>query len=243
MGLFRRTANTAVISPQQGRLSPIAESEDRKRAEQHWTWIETGLRAMREGDAPAHIRAPAELLAELKRSTKKRYLSLLDVGCGSAFLSEVLQHYLPGWCWYVGADASPAMLRLARRQYPEAILSAMDPMQLVFEPASFDLVYSTGTWDRLREWEEALLGLCRVSRGWVLLHRVRVVLDGATALAPDGEGWRVAVAETELLTAMGKAGFRRVKTLVSGEGRQPSGQESHTYLFERLPARSQGDTV
>jgi SAM-dependent methyltransferase len=234
MGLFRKSANAASASPTRQPISPLAVAADRSRADAHWRWVEPGLRAMRDGDAPAHIRAAAELLTELKRSTKKRSLSVLDVGCHSAYLSEVLRHYLPGWCWYVGVEESPAMRGLAREHFPDVILANMDASRLSFESGSFDLVFCASLTDRGSEWREVLAELCRIARGWILLHRFRSVTDGPTAEYPHESGPRLWVGEGELLAATNTGGFRRVKTLVSGDGRGLPGRESNTYLFERL---------
>lgn len=90
--------------------------------------------------------------------------SVLDLGCGAGRHSKVL---CERW-WTVGLDLSAALLKIARRESPEAPYVRADMRELPFASESFDLVVnlftSFGYFEDDRESERVLSCLCSVLR-------------------------------------------------------------------------------
>ena len=100
----------------------------------------------------------------LRHFSKDDKLSLLDVGCGSAFFEMVLSDFA---CDVTGVDLTPEMItngkKLLEHHGVDANLMVMDAEHLDFEDESFDVVVSRNlTWtlphpiDAYREWNRVL---------------------------------------------------------------------------------------
>ena len=103
-----------------------------RRAPEYDEWY-LGVGRFADRDRPRWDREVAELQAALEALAPAR---TLDVACGTGFLTR----HLPGEV--VGLDQSEAMLEEARRQAPEATFVQGDALQLPFEDASFDRVFT-----------------------------------------------------------------------------------------------------
>jgi ubiquinone/menaquinone biosynthesis C-methylase UbiE len=100
-------------------------------------------------------------LRELSMGPEER---LLDVGCGTGALLEVVRERWPGGVG-VGVDLSPEMLAIARRRLPPTVaLVAADAGRLPFADGSFDLATSTSALHHWTEPETALAEVARVLR-------------------------------------------------------------------------------
>jgi SAM-dependent methyltransferase len=90
--------------------------------------------------------------------------SVLDLGCGAGRHSKAL---CERW-WTVGLDLSAALLRIARREIPDAPYVRADMRELPFAPESFDLVVnlftSFGYFEDDRENARVLLRVCDALR-------------------------------------------------------------------------------
>ena len=90
--------------------------------------------------------------------------SVLDLGCGAGRHSKAL---CERW-WTVGLDLSGALLKIARREIPDAPYVRADMRELPFAPESFDLVVnlftSFGYFEDDRENERVLVCVCAVLR-------------------------------------------------------------------------------
>jgi SAM-dependent methyltransferase len=90
--------------------------------------------------------------------------AVLDLGCGAGRHSKVL---CERW-WTVGLDLSAALLRIARRESPEAPYVRADMRELPFASESFDLVVnlftSFGYFEDDSESERVLSRLCSALR-------------------------------------------------------------------------------
>src|ERR1041385_3450499 len=73
------------------------------------------LRDLREGKIREDFRA----LAAAVQRTGLAAPTVLEVGAGGAWNSEVLARLVPSKCRYIGLDYSEAMIRSARREYPD----------------------------------------------------------------------------------------------------------------------------
>ena len=96
--------------------------------------------------------------------------SFLDAGCGEGFVARVLATRLPGVA-VTGCDLSPAAVRLAAAEQPEAAFAVASILALPFPDKSFDVV---GCFEVLEHLpadapELALRELARVARRGLVL--------------------------------------------------------------------------
>ena len=84
--------------------------------------------------------------------------SILDLGCGTGYLTELLSKRFP-WAQITAVDFAPAMIELARKRVPDALFLACDIEELELEPASYDLIVSNATIQWLTEPERTLARL------------------------------------------------------------------------------------
>lgn len=95
------------------------------------------------------------------RYLPRRMGSVLDVGCGSGLLLELLR---PLSARLVGIDFSERMIRLARERVPEARLVLADAESLPFTDGSFDVVVSATVIQNAPSPERVLNEIARVLR-------------------------------------------------------------------------------
>lgn len=200
--------------------------------------VDQQLLAMRNGDPPEHFEVVCRSLLQLREQIGLRSIKLLDVGCGSAYYSEIVNFFVPGWVEYVGVDYNPGMLHMAQQYYPTLSLALMNIQNLAVDDRSFDLVMSGAVIVHVKEWEAAVRELARATRRWLLLHRT-LVYAGSTPTSVtieshyDKDVYRVRINEGELLSLMTNLEMDLVMKCDAGEGEFPTGQENNTYLFER----------
>jgi demethylmenaquinone methyltransferase/2-methoxy-6-polyprenyl-1,4-benzoquinol methylase len=104
---------------------------DQRAAEYDDFYLGTGLYAQRDRPGWAEeLTALKSVLASL------RFGSLLDVACGTGFLTECLRGNV------VGLDQSAAMLAVARSRVPHASLVRGDGLHLPFRSKRFDCLFS-----------------------------------------------------------------------------------------------------
>ena len=84
--------------------------------------------------------------------------SILDLGCGTGYLTELLSKRFP-WAQITAVDFAPAMIELARKRVPNALFLACDIEELELEPARYDLIVSNATIQWLTEPERTLARL------------------------------------------------------------------------------------
>jgi ubiquinone/menaquinone biosynthesis C-methylase UbiE len=104
---------------------------DRRATEYDDFYLGTGLFAQR--DRPGWAEELAALKAEL---ASLRFGCLLDVACGTGFLTEGLRGSV------IGLDQSAAMLAVARTRLPRASLVRGDALRIPFRSKQFDCLSS-----------------------------------------------------------------------------------------------------
>lgn len=140
---------------------------------------------------------------------------VLEVGSGGGFTAEALLERFPDWR-LVATDYDPGMIehaatRLAR--FGERVrVERADAAALPYPDRSFDLVISILVWHHVGTWERATAEAARVLRPGGRLLLVDAALP--RFLGPLGRPFRAAGAYTfdELRTALGTAGFARMRT-------------------------------
>jgi malonyl-CoA O-methyltransferase len=88
---------------------------------------------------------------------------VLEVGCGTGFLTAALRPLLPG-ADLVVSDLSPAMVAACRAGQPDATYLVMDGERPCFAPASFDLVCCSLAVQWFDDLDAALARLCALLR-------------------------------------------------------------------------------
>src|SRR5262245_17755789 len=86
------------------------------------------------------LREDLLVAAEAIRSVGLESPSILEVGCGSGYYSEILSHVLRYPVRYVGLDYSETMICLARERYAHLSFLVADATALPFTDGSFDIV-------------------------------------------------------------------------------------------------------
>ncbi len=105
---------------------------------------------------------------------------ILEVGCGSGYLREVLLDALPG-ARYVGLDRSAAALSVGRERGRAGLVQG-DNHALPFAAGAFELVVDGGALLHVRDPACALGELARVASRAVILHTVPVCDGRPTAV-------------------------------------------------------------
>jgi len=99
--------------------------------------------------------------------------SVLEVGCGAGDFAHRLVGGEEGKesrrVDYVGIDISDREIGLARQRYPHLQFRVASANELPMNDSSFDLVLACEVLEHLGNPEGALLEICRVTRGFVLI--------------------------------------------------------------------------
>ncbi len=134
--------------------------------------VDHQLAAYRQGKAVDVFDVMVAALESLDEQATVR--SLLEVGCSSAFYSEVMKiRKLP--FIYSGCDYSPAFISLGRQHYPDISLTVQDATSLGFDNAAFDVVVSGCCLLHIPEFEKAIAETARVAKQFAIFHRTPVV--------------------------------------------------------------------
>lgn len=111
-----------------------------------------------------------------QRLNNIQYQSLLDIGCGTGYLIDLLQKQKSAL--YCGLDLSPEMLKVARKKLPESVfLSEGSSDCLPYEDNSFDIVTCIQSFHHYPDPEKAMKEAYRVLKN-----------DGLYILSDTGYG-------------------------------------------------------
>jgi len=124
-----------------------------------------------------------KVAAEALDGTGVKNPQLLEIGCSSAYYSEVLPHLLKSPIRYTGIDFSEALLRLAAKSYPGLRLALADAKCLPFHDSSWEVVFSSGTILHILDYAPAIEESFRVSAGWCIYHRTPVTKAQTTLMS------------------------------------------------------------
>lgn len=158
----------AVLSPEEAVRQRSGGWGLRLTAKRQQRAYEGLLEQMRAG-AP---RVDLAIAAEAVRASGIECPSVLEVGCGGGYYSEVFEHLLGGGFDYLGVDNSPAMVSLARRRYPTRGFDLADGCDLGLPAASFDVVFNGVSLMHILSYEEAIAESRRVARSHCIYHSV-----------------------------------------------------------------------
>jgi SAM-dependent methyltransferase len=120
-----------------------------------------------------HSRRDLQVAADAVAASGIRNPTVVEIGCGSGYYSEVLQK-LAGPLHYVGLDHSAAMIALARASYPSVPFLVGDGTALPFAPAAVDVALSGTSLMHIADYPAAIAETARIARRWCVFHSVPV---------------------------------------------------------------------
>jgi ubiquinone/menaquinone biosynthesis C-methylase UbiE len=107
--------------------------------------------------------------------------SLLEVGCGNGYYSEILGRLVGGNVRYTGMDYSPEMVASARARYPHQKFLEGDTTRMAFADNSFDIVMDGVSLMHILAYRDAIAEIARVASRFVILNCLPVFETGETA--------------------------------------------------------------
>jgi SAM-dependent methyltransferase len=114
-------------------------------------------------------------------ATGLKFPLVVEVGCGSAYYSEVLP-LLAQPIRYIGIDYAFSMTSLAHREYPTIPLVTADACRLPLADECCDVVMSGTSLMHIPKYTEAIAETVRVAREWCIFHTVPVMAQRETTL-------------------------------------------------------------
>jgi SAM-dependent methyltransferase len=140
----------------------VWSEETAERQDRAWQPIVDAAKKGRPREDVAALDGAIASLRELPRT-------LLEVGCGGGYNSELIVHAFPGIA-YTGIDISSAMIGLARAHYPGREFEVASAYDLPQDDDSVDVVVDGVALIHMPGWRRALPEYARVSAGDVILH-------------------------------------------------------------------------
>ena len=137
--------------------------------------------------------------------------SIIELGCGSGWNWLVLERLLQMPFRYTGLDCSPAMIDIARREFPRGEFVVGDALAAPFPDGACDILVSGGVLMDLVDYARADRESRRLARRWGVYHTVPVLQRRATTFlrkqAYGGLVVEVIFNETELLRMFAENGL------------------------------------
>jgi SAM-dependent methyltransferase len=130
----------------------------------------TLIAAMKRGESRLDFTVAADAVA----ATGLAKPSLIEIGCGSGYYSEVFTTLLPAGVTYTGIDYSAAMIERARAQYPAVEFEVADATRLPYPDARFDIAFNGVSLMHIVDYGAAIREMARVASRCCILHTVPV---------------------------------------------------------------------
>lgn len=195
------------------------------------------IAAMKHGEPRLDFRVAADAVA----ATGMTRPSLIEIGCGSGYYSEVFTTLLPDGVAYTGVDYSVAMIDRARAQYPAVEFDVADATRLPYPDARFHIAFNGVSLMHIVDYAAAISEAARVASHYCILHTVPVFDDYKTTYlrkyaygAPVVE---IVFGRDELMSLCGMAGLHLERTwpCISYDVSGVTGHRSttETYLFSK----------
>jgi SAM-dependent methyltransferase len=142
--------------------------------------------------------------------------TLLEVGCGGGYYSEIIAHRFPA-LKYRGLDISPASIALAKEHYPSTEFVVGSAYELPNGDSSIDIVMDGVAIVHMPDWKKALAEYARVARSHVVIHGVTVSDSSPTTqfakYAYGQPSLELAYARSDLLDACLKLGLSEPRVI------------------------------
>lgn len=161
-------------------------------------------------------RIDLRIAAEAVSATGIAMPTLLDVGCGSGYYSEVFAILIGGGVRYTGTDYSQAMIDCARTRYPSAAFGVADATRLPWSDGAFDIVFNGVSLMHIIDYPAAIREAARVAARYCIFHSVPLFDDDHATLFLQKYAYGAPVVEvvfgrSELLKLFREAGLRPVR--------------------------------
>jgi SAM-dependent methyltransferase len=128
---------------------------------------------MAHGEPRLDLKVAAEAIA----ATGIANPSVLDVGCGSGYYSDVFAALLAGGVRYTGVDYSNAMIARARARSPLMTFDVADATRLPYADGAFDIVFNGVSLMHVVDYPAVIREAARVAAGSCVFHSVPVFLN------------------------------------------------------------------
>ncbi|PIN75605.1 hypothetical protein COV18_02045 [Candidatus Woesearchaeota archaeon CG10_big_fil_rev_8_21_14_0_10_37_12] len=122
----------------------------------------------REGTKTGRYYSKEWLRYMIKKAKVSEGSTVLDIGCGTGILYEVLREEGLD-CKYIGADLSPEMISVGKKRYPSIDLRIMDSEKLDFPDKSVDFIFMKAVLHHLPNPVKALSEMKRVAKKTVIV--------------------------------------------------------------------------
>lgn len=166
------------------------------------------LAEMRAGSPRVDLSVAANAVSATELATP----SLLEVGCGGGYYSDVFDGLLDGSVRYSGIDRHPSMIEAAKRRRPALSLSVADATRLPHPDGSTDIVFNGVSLMHIMDYEAVIAEAARVARHFCIFHTVPLLSKRATTfLSKTGYGAPMAeviLNEGELRLLFARYGLR-----------------------------------
>jgi SAM-dependent methyltransferase len=176
--------------------------------------VDGELREMYRGPVPP---LPFDVLRAALAPLVRAGDSVLEIGCSSGYYAEVLRYLLHQPLDFTGVDYSPAMIAMARAEYPTTKFLVADGANLPFPDRSFDVAISSSVLLHVRDYPLHVAETTRVARNVVVAHRIPVCRRRPTTFLKkrgyDIEMMEIVFNERELLDLFLAAGLELVDGL------------------------------
>jgi ubiquinone/menaquinone biosynthesis C-methylase UbiE len=200
---------------------------------------QTLLNAMHQGAPRVDLRIAAEAVDRVGLAVP----TLLEIGCGSGYYSEILDCLAKSGVVYNGVDYSAAAIKRAVTRYPGGHFTVGDATVLAFPDQSFDIAFNGVSLMHILDYEKAISESARVARKAVIFHSTPVFANHPTThlhkYAYGAPVVEMVFNRDELIACFGKSGLRLVESwrTIDYDVSAVTGASSHaeTFLCEKMP--------
>jgi len=134
-------------------------------------------------DMPYQMGPQKHRLYMLDLLMKKRVLTLLDVGCGTGPIYEIINKFHADKYSFIykGTDYSEYMIDNCKQEFPSGTFEVQDARALKEKDNSWDCVVMLHSLDHVKEYDKAIAEAARVSKKYVCIVLWRTLI-------PEGGG-------------------------------------------------------
>lgn len=179
-------------------------------------------------------------IVDCVKATRLKNPSILEIGCSSGYLSEVLKK-AGIRARYEGTDYSSAFIRFAKEKYPDIKFTVNDAINLHYKNNCFDVVISGCCLLHIIDYPKAIAETARVAKKFAVFHRTPILHSSSTSflakMAYGVEMLDIYFNEEELIDLFYQNGLTVVKIKTISQGKISALKEDmvmKNYLCRKL---------